>query len=79
MYTTPVIIPMSEISAPFDLFVSINPMTAIIENFRGVFLRSDSFFDSFQGLLVSGIFSIFILLIGIILFNKSEKNFMDTV
>lgn len=79
MYTTPVIIPMSEISAPFDLFVSINPMTSVIENFRGVFLRSEGFYDSFLGLLYSGIFSVFVLFLGLMLFNKTEKNFMDTV
>lgn len=79
MYTTPVIIPMSEIKAPFDKFVSLNPMTSVIENFRGIFLRSDSFYDSFESLLFSGVFSVVILLIGLMLFNKSEKNFMDTV
>tara|TARA_B100000963_G_C22514798_1_gene620098 strand:- start:341 stop:997 length:657 start_codon:yes stop_codon:yes gene_type:complete len=79
MYTTPVIIPMSEIKAPFDKFVNLNPMTSVIENFRGIFLRSDSFFASFDGLIFSGVFSITILFVGLILFSKSEKNFMDTV
>ena len=79
MYVTPVIIPMSEIKAPFDSIVRLNPMTAVIENFRGIFLRSHSFYDSFSDLGITFCVALAILFIGVLLFNKAEKNFMDTV
>lgn len=79
MYATPVIIPMSKIPAPFDAFVRLNPMTPVIENFRGIFLRSEYFYDSVPDVLWMLGLSFVILFFGLILFNKTEKNFMDTV
>lgn len=79
MYVTPVIIPMSEIKAPFDSIVKLNPMTPVIENFRGIFLRSDSFYDSIPDLGITFCVALIILFVGVLLFNKTEKNFMDTV
>jgi len=79
MYATPVIIPMSEIKAPFDKFVKLNPMTPVIENFRGVFLRSEYFYDSIPSVLWMLGLSCIIMFLGLVLFNKTEKNFMDTV
>jgi len=79
MYATPVIIPMSEISAPFDKIINLNPMTPIIENFRGIFLRSESFYESIPGLGVTFCISIVVLFLGLFFFSRTEKNFMDTV
>jgi lipopolysaccharide transport system permease protein len=79
MYATPVIIPMSKIPAPFDSFVRLNPMTPVIENFRGIFLRSEYFYKSVPEVLWMLGLSFVILFFGLILFNKTEKNFMDTV
>lgn len=79
MYATPVIIPMSKIPAPFDSFVRLNPMTPVIENFRGIFLRSDYFYSSVPDVLWMLGLSFIIMFLGLILFNKTEKNFMDTV
>ena len=79
MYATPVIIPMSSIQAPFDAIVKLNPMTTIIVNFRGVFLRSEIFYQSIPDLIITLITALTVLLIGLLLFNKTEKNFMDTV
>lgn len=79
MYATPVIIPMSKIPAPFDSFVRLNPMTPVIENFRGIFLRSEFFYESIPDVLMMLGLSVIILFFGLILFNRTEKNFMDTV
>ncbi len=79
MYATPVIIPMSSINPPFDTIVKLNPMTSIIVNFRGIFLRSDSFYNGFGDLMNTGIVAFVVLLVGLLMFNKTEKNFMDTV
>ena len=77
MYATPVIYPLSTIPAKYKMFILANPMTPIIETFRYAFLGSGTF-SLFQ-LCYSAIFSIIVFIIGIILFSRIEKSFMDTV
>jgi lipopolysaccharide transport system permease protein len=77
MYATPVIYPMSLLSARAQFYISLNPMSAIIETFRYAFLGTGNL--NFIHLAYSAVFSIMVLLIGIVFFNKVEKNFMDTV
>lgn len=77
MYAAPVIYPISEIPEKYQWIIIANPMTSIIELFRYAFLGAGSI--TFGGLLYSVIFTIGIFLFGLILFNKTEKNFMDTV
>jgi lipopolysaccharide transport system permease protein len=77
MYATPVIYPMSLLSPKAQFFISLNPMSSIIETFRYAFLGSGNL--NFMHLLYSAVFSVVILLIGVVYFNKVEKNFMDTV
>jgi lipopolysaccharide transport system permease protein len=52
-------------------------MTAIIETFRYAFLGSGSM--SWGALAYSTGFMVVIMLLGVLVFNKVEKNFMDTV
>ncbi|RZK67134.1 MAG: ABC transporter permease [Pedobacter sp.] len=77
MYTTTVIYPLS--TAPLNLkwIIQINPMTAIIETFRYAFLGRGSF--SWQALGYSSTITIIIISIGIIVFHKAEKTFIDTI
>ncbi|NQY66875.1 MAG: ABC transporter permease [Flavobacteriales bacterium] len=78
MYASPIIYPISEIKNPTILMViKANPMTSIIETFKHAFLGTGSL-DLF-GLLYSAAFAIVVLFIGIIVFNKVEKSFIDTV
>ncbi len=77
MYATPVIYPVSSIPEKYQLFVLLNPMSSIIETFRYSFLGVGSF--SYSGLLYSLIFTIVIFVFGLLVFNKTEKNFMDVV
>jgi lipopolysaccharide transport system permease protein len=77
MYATTVIYPLSSINGKYYWYVAANPMTAIIETFRYAFLGVGSF--SWPALGVSAVVSIFLVLLGIIIFNKVEKNFVDTV
>lgn len=77
MYATPVIYPLSEAPEQYRLFILANPMTAIIEAFRYVFLGAGSF--SFVNLLYSFSFMVVVLLLGLLIFNRTEKTFMDTV
>jgi lipopolysaccharide transport system permease protein len=77
MYATPVIYPLSSISDKYKAIILANPMTAIVETFRYGFLGSGSF--SWGQLSYSLGFSVAILLLGTVIFNRVEKSFTDTV
>jgi len=77
MYAAPVVYPLSNLHGIARLLVSLNPMTNIIEGIRLGFLGHGSF--TFGGLLYSTLITIFLLIIGMIIFNKAEKNFVDTI
>jgi lipopolysaccharide transport system permease protein len=77
MYATPVIYPLSSISEKYKMIILANPMSAIVETFRYGFLGSGSF--SWEQLTYSFGFSVAILLIGTLIFNRVEKSFTDTV
>ena len=78
MYATPVVFPMSAVKSPdLKLWLSINPLTPLVEAFRYGLLGAGSF-DAIQ-LLYSGIFILVLLIFGLFLFGKVEKTFMDTV
>lgn len=78
MYATPVILPLSEFSGSLHTIVSFNPMTPIIETFKAAFLGMPDSYD-IGGLLYSTVFTVISLTIAIMVFNKVEKSFMDTV
>lgn len=77
MYSTTVIYPLSAAPTEYQWIIEANPMTPIIETFRYAFLGQGSF--SVQSLCYSSMVTVMILLAGIIIFNKVEKNFVDTV
>ena len=58
-------------------FIEFNPLTQVIEGFRNVFFGLEAF--NFQMLLYVIVFSFLVFFIGIIVFNKTERNFIDTV
>ena len=77
MYATPVVYPLSSIPDKYKFLLLLNPLTAIFECFRYAFLGTGSF--EFSTLGYSALVSIIILFLGIVIFNKVEKNFIDTV
>lgn len=77
MYTTPVIYPISSISEKYQWLILANPMSSVIETFRFSFLGAGSL--NWWGLLYSFLFTIGVFLTGLLIFNRTEKNFMDTV
>jgi len=80
MYLTTVIYPLSYVKAKYpkyDWLIEYNPMTSIIEAFRYGFLGEGTF--TATSLLITSVITTFILLIGIIIFNRVERNFIDTV
>lgn len=77
MYATPVIYPVSSIPEKYKPIFIANPIAPIIEAFRFAFTGSGNL--DFKGLIYSFIFMIVFLIIGIFIFNKVERDFMDTV
>ncbi len=78
MYATPIIYPLSLIKNPNIItLVSLNPMTGLIEGIK-YGLTGHGIYD--LGLLTySLVFTIVLLFVGVIIFNKVEKSFIDTV
>jgi lipopolysaccharide transport system permease protein len=77
MYATPVIYPLSQVQGWKRTFILLNPLTSLFEAFKYGFLGQGSF--NAIGLLYSIGFTVVLLLCGIIIFNKVEKRFIDTV
>lgn len=77
MYVTPVVYPLSEIPQNFGWLFYINPLSAPIELFRVWFFGAGSvplpmLLSSLGATLVIG-------LLGIVMFNQNERNFIDVV
>ncbi|MDI9356514.1 MAG: ABC transporter permease [Chitinophagaceae bacterium] len=77
MYATPVVYSLSGMSERGRFFLMFNPMTYLLEGFRKCLLGI-GIFNVYNLMVVMGISGI-ILLLGVIIFNKMEKNFIDTV
>ena len=77
MYGTTVIYPLSSAPAKYKHLIELNPMTFIIEAFRYGFLGKGDF--SVNGLIYSSVLTVSVFLIGLIIFNKTEKSFVDTI
>ncbi len=77
MYTTTVIYPLNSAPVKYKTLISLNPMTGIIETFRfAIFGQGQLKVDV---LIYSILFSFLSLVIGILIFNKTEKSFIDTI
>ncbi len=77
MYATPVIYPLSTMSADKQWIMALNPVTAIIEAFKYGTMGVGTF--SWGMLGYSFTFMVVLMAIGIVVFNKVQRSFMDTV
>lgn len=77
MYATTVIYPLSAAPLKYKWLIVANPMTPLIETFRYGFLGRGSF--GWASLGSAAIITIICLLLGVVIFNKVEKDFVDTV
>ncbi len=78
MYATPVVYPLSQLGdGMLKQLILYNPVTPVMELFRLVLLGKGEILV--LPLIVSCIFTVTVLLWGIVLFNKVERTFMDTV
>ena len=77
MYITPVVHPISKGPENFRWLMLLNPVAPIVETYRYAFLGCGSF--PWPYLLISLAVTIILLIWGVLVFNKVEKNFIDTV
>jgi len=84
MYATPVVYPLSQVAGKtvaginLQTLMSLNPVTPLIETFKYAFLGAGEFIG-WGWLTYSAAFTIILLGLGIVIFNKIQKSFMDTV
>ncbi len=83
MYATPIVYPLSEVkNDTLHQIMLINPMTAIIESFKygayGKALPPEQVFD-WSALGISAVVILILLLIGVAMFNRKQKFFIDTI
>jgi lipopolysaccharide transport system permease protein len=77
MYATPIVYPLSQVPAKWQSLFYLNPMASIIEIFRNMLFDTGAVNWTQYG--YSWIITIATMLIGVSLFNRVEKSFMDTV
>jgi lipopolysaccharide transport system permease protein len=78
MYGTPIVYPISMVTnETLRTIILLNPMTSIIEAFKYASLGQGYF--SWLALGYSFVFMCVLLLFGVVVFNKVQRSFMDTV
>lgn len=77
MYATPVIYPLSTMSEKRQALMALNPVTSIVETFRVATMGVGTF--NWNHLVYSFLFMVVLLAVGIVVFNKVQRSFMDTV
>lgn len=77
MYATPIVYPLSMITGNMRFLLLANPMTTIVEGIRLSLLGQGTFYP--LALLYTAVVTAAILLLGIVIFNRVEKDFIDTV
>ena len=81
MYATPIVYPLNgeKISSKYKFILQLNPMTNIIEGFKAAFFGMDDGIISIYTIGYSTLFAIVVFIVGIRIFGKMEKSFMDTI
>ena len=77
MYATPVIYPLSAAPEKYRDIIALNPLTPIFEAFKYGCLGCGSL--DWSGLLYSSLFMLVTLFLAVIIFSRTERDFMDTV
>ena len=84
MYATPIVYPLSQVAGKkvmgldLTLLMCLNPVTPVIETFKHGALSAGQFIG-WGWLAYSFGFMLVVLALGILIFNKVQKSFMDTV
>jgi lipopolysaccharide transport system permease protein len=77
MYVSPIIYPLSLADGVFRKLLLLNPMTSILEALKYVFLGTGVF--SYTYIAYSAGFAVALVICGMLVFQRTERNFIDTV
>lgn len=77
MYATPIVYPASQIGGKLYTLLMLNPMAPIVETFRYMFLGCGEIPVMF--LVISVVETVVVAVIGLFLFKKVERDFIDTI
>ena len=81
MYITPIVYPTSlvleKIDPKYHQLIYLNPLTGLFDFFKFAFLGSTSF--DLGAIIYSVIFSIVIFFLGLVVFTRTEKSFIDVI
>jgi lipopolysaccharide transport system permease protein len=77
MYATPVIYPITQIPEKYRTLILLNPVSPLVEAFKYGFTGTGYF--SVHAILYSIAFTVVLFLFGLMVFNRVERTFMDTV
>jgi lipopolysaccharide transport system permease protein len=77
MYLTPIILPLTKVPAQWHIYVALNPVTMPVECFRYLLLGTG--WINVPLLMVSIASTIVALITGILVFQRVERTFVDTV
>ncbi len=77
MYATPIVYPLSQIPERWRWVSALNPMTAVVETFRYMLLGTGTFLPAYYAVSVT--MTCVLLVIGLCMFSRVEKTFMDTI
>jgi lipopolysaccharide transport system permease protein len=77
MYLSPVIYSKDFVTGKFKVLMTINPVSDYIEYFRFMFTGSGTV--NYSMLAIKSAFAILLCFFSIVIFNRTERSFMDTV
>jgi len=78
MYASPVIYPLSEIPLKYQAFLALNPLTFIVEAYRHLLLGHSTAF-TLEFAIPSIAITLIIFFIGVVLYNKTQRTYVDYV
>lgn len=77
MYLTPVVYTLDTVSGIVKTLLLLNPMTSVVNNFRFCLAGSGEFVLGYW--IYSAVITVLLAFGGIVLYNKMEKNFVDSI
>lgn len=77
MYATPIVYPLSKVSGRHQWLLALNPMTSIVELFRLAILKTGTILP--WAVTWSLVITFLMLVIGALLFQKTERNVIDSI
>ena len=79
MYSSPIVYPLEMVPDKYKWILLSNPMTSVIETFKVAFFGEEFAVFNWYHILYSLCFAVTIIFAGVVMFNRVEKSFMDTV